>query len=212
MLPFSSVSLEGRLALGLALTGVVLVMARRWRPTLAALFTQYLLAGLLLAASVGSWGAGMKILVGTMSCMILYGTHYYLQELGDVAQAGEGRGVRLMAGRLGMASQVLGIVLVGGVVEYLLGNMQIPGLSPVQSFGCYWLIASGFLTLILASSLLKAGVGILSLQMGFEIFYTVQESSLSVVGLLGVVHLFLALTIAYFISGASLSSPGQEGD
>ncbi len=88
----------------------------------------------------------------------------------------------------------------------------MPDLSPAQSFGCYWLIAIGSLALVLASSTLKVGVGVLSLQMGFELFYTVQESGLSVLGLLGVVGLFMALAIAYLISGPRPSSSGWEED
>jgi hypothetical protein len=45
---------------------------------------------------------------------------------------------------------------------------------------------------------------------GFELFYAALESSLSVVGLLGVVNLFMALAIAYLASAREVELVGEQ--
>lgn len=192
---------EGQLALALAASGVALVMARRWRPVLGALFAQYLLVGLLLAGSVGTGIAGMKILVGTMNCVILYGTLYHRHGSGAPREGGDGQAETLAGDRLGAAARLISVVLVGGVVYFILGKARLPGLSPDQTFASLWLVAIGLLMLVLEEGTFGLGMGLLTLQMGFELFYTVQERGLSVAGVLGIMNLFLALAIAYFISG-----------
>ena len=74
----------------------------------------------------------------------------------------------------------------------------------VLCFACYWLALVGLLVMILTAEPLKAGLGLLTFMAGFELFYAALESSLSVVGLLGIVNLFMALAIAYLASAGQV--------
>jgi len=69
----------------------------------------------------------------------------------------------------------------------------------------------GLLTAIWAGEPLKVGLGLLTFEGGFELFYTTQEKSLSVMGLLGIANLLVALAIAYLVSAQESSTPEEGG-
>jgi hypothetical protein len=62
------------------------------------------------------------------------------------------------------------------------------------------LIAQGLLNVALNENPLKVGLGLLTVLAGFELFYTVVEPTLLVVGLLGIVNLVIALALSYLIT------------
>jgi hypothetical protein len=96
--------------------------------------------------------------------------------------------------------RLLAVVLTGLATSSLLSSYPLPEVPRDIGFVCYWLALIGLLAMILTVEPLKAGLGLLTFMAGFELFYAALESSLSVVGLLGIVNLLIALAIAYLAS------------
>jgi hypothetical protein len=76
--------------------------------------------------------------------------------------------------------------------------------------GSYWLISNGLLILMLTEEPLKAGQGLLTAIVGFELLYTPIERSLALVWLWAILNLLLTLAIAYLVVVRDVSS--SEGD
>jgi len=73
----------------------------------------------------------------------------------------------------------------------------LPDVGQAISLAAYTLAALGLLAMGLTDEPLKAGLGLLTFVSAFELFYTVLEPSLIVVGLLGLANLLMGLAIAY---------------
>jgi len=190
---------------GLVVTASLIIMVRDWRASLAALLAQYLLLGFLLTRLIPLEVATVKTLIGALICPILYLT------------ARRGRWGRqrdkdqpspLPTGwevfPVGLPFRLLAVVLMGLVASSLLKSYPLPEVPRDIGFACYWLALVGLLVMILTAEPLKAGLGLLTFMAGFELFYAALESSLSVVGLLGIVNLFMALAIAYLASAGQV--------
>lgn len=180
---------------GLVVTASLIIVLRDWRVSLAALLVQYLLVGFLLTRLITPEVATVKTLVGALICLILYltarGVHW-----------GRPRG-RLIGWEVfpvGLPFRFLAVVLTGLVASSLLNSYPLPEVPRDIGFACYWLVLIGLLAMILTAESLKAGLGLLTFMAGFELFYAALESSLSVIGFLGIINLFMALAIAYLAS------------
>jgi hypothetical protein len=85
-----------------------------------------------------------------------------------------------------------------GLAAYSLSTRYpLPEMPLNVGSACYWLASQGLLVLVLTEEPLKAGMGLLTLITGFELFFSVLERSLSVVGFLGIANFLIALAIAY---------------
>ena len=83
----------------------------------------------------------------------------------------------------------------------------MPVIPPDVGLSSYWLILVGLLILMMTEEPLKAGQGLLTAIIGFELLYTPIERSLTMVWLWAAVNLLLTLGIAYLavVQGASSS-------
>jgi len=96
----------------------------------------------------------------------------------------------LLAGMVGMV-----------VVSFAPGLVRVvPGISYEQSLGGLLLFGLGLIHLSVSSQTLRVILGLLTLLAGFEIIYSVMETSTLVTGLLAVVNLGISLTGAYLFS------------
>ena len=216
--------------IGLVITAVLIVILRDWRFSLAALLGQYVLAGILLTRLIQPQVALTKILIGDLVCVVLYLTARLVSESseappleredgdfplkvgGDRGGAAEdGRSRRLApptsrtrggAPLADFAFRLLAALFVGLAVYSLSQRYPLPEVPSGIGFVCYWLASQGLLALVLTDEPLKAGMGLLTFITGFELFYSVLERSLSVVGFLGIANFLVALAIAY-LTGAS---------
>ncbi len=186
------------------LTGGVLLLLRDWRISILALEVQYLALGAQLSHLVRPEIAFAKILVG-----IFVGLMLYL----SARQAGWRRELTLAAGgkrALGNVSFGSGNTLLAGrffrlifslflmvVAVSLAQTYPIDTLPASVSTAVYWLVLVGVGLLILSENPMKVGQGLLTLLVGFELWYTTLEGSLLIVGLWGAVNLLLALAIGY---------------
>ena len=190
---------------GLVVTASLIIMVRDWRASLAALLAQYLLLGFLLTRLIPLEVATVKTLIGALICPILYLT---ARRGRWGRQRDKDRPSPLLTGwevfPVGLPFRLLVVVLMGLVASSLLKSYPLPEVPRDIGFACYWLALAGLLVMILTAEPLKAGLGLLTFMAGFELFYAALESSLSVVGLLGIVNLFMALAIAYLASAGQV--------
>jgi len=109
-------------------------------------------------------------------------------------------GIRFVGGEVfppGRVFRLLLTLLLLVVSVSLAQTYPIDLLSNLQSISVYWLLSVGVVLLILSENPLKVGQGLLTIFMGFELWYTVLESSLLMVGLLGTLNLLLAVAVGY---------------
>jgi hypothetical protein len=107
------------------------------------------------------------------------------------------------------AFRLLATLFVGVAIHSLSMRYPLPEIPLDVSFACYWLASLGLLVLILTDEPLTAGMGLLTLIIGFELFFSVLERSLSVVGFLGIANFLIALAIAY-LAAARAEWPPEE--
>ncbi len=191
--------------LGLLITAAIIVLARDWRLTLVALVVQYLFSGLLLSRLVTPEIALVKVFIGALICTMLY------LAARQAGESGFRPAVRRAWGplRLGSAQtskpreslsfRVLALTLVLLLVVVTNQSYPLPSVSPDISLGSYWLMFVGILILMLTDKPLKAGPGLLTLIMGFELLYAPLERSLTIVWLWSAANLLLATAMAYII-------------
>lgn len=201
--------ITGELAIvGLFVTGGLIVLARDWRASLLALLGQYLLAGLILSRLILPEIALIKVLIGALICPMLYLA---------ARQAGWGAGRNslptpaqssLFPG--GLAFRLLAVTLVTLLAVTLNQSYPLPVIPRDVGLGSYWLMLNGLLVLMLTEEPLKAGQGLLTGIVGFELLYASIERSLALVWLWAAVNLLLALAIAYLVVVRGASS--SEGD
>ncbi len=197
--------------LGLFVTGGMIVLMRDWRASLLALLGQYLLAGLILAGLVLPEIALIKVLIGALICPMLYlaarQAGWQAERntlLASRKQAGNGRGEIFPAGG---AFRLLAAALMTIIAVVLSRTYPLPVIPPDVGLSSYWLILVGLLILMMTEEPLKAGQGLLTAIIGFELLYTPIERSLTMVWLWAAVNLLLTLGIAYLavVQGARSS-------
>ncbi|GAB4533865.1 MAG: hypothetical protein Kow0063_16370 [Anaerolineae bacterium] len=194
--------------MGLFITGSVIVLAQDWRASLLGLLGQYLLAGLVLSRLVLPEVALIKVLVGALICPMLY-------LAARQAGWGVGRNSLSVGGRrdifpAGPPFRLLAIILVGLLAVALNRSYPLPIIPSDVGLGSYWLMLNGLLIMMLTGHPLKAGQGLLTGIIGFELLYSPIERSLAMVWLLAVVNLLLALAIAYLTVARDVGP--SEGD
>lgn len=189
---------------GLFLTGGLIVVVWDWRVSLLTLLGQYLLAGLVLSGLVLPEVALIKVLIGALICPMLYLA---------ARQAGWGAGRNGPVGSpwrelfpAGPAFRLLAVTLMGLLAMALSQSYPLPVIPPGVGLASYWLMLVGVLILMLTEHPLKAGQGLLTAVIGFELLFTSIERSLAMVWMLAVVNLLLALAIAYLIVARDVGS------
>lgn len=196
---------------GLVVTASLIVVVRDWRVSLAALSAQYLAVGFLLTRLITPEVAAVKTLVGALICPILYLTARRVRRGRQRNKDGPSPpSTSWQVFPMGLPFRLLAVVLTGLVANSLLNSYPLPEVPRDIGLACYWLALMGLLTMILSAEPLKAGLGLLTFMAGFELFYAALESSLSVVGLLGIVNLFMALAIAYLALAREVEWVGEQ--
>jgi len=212
---------------GLFITASLIVVIRDWRFSLAALLGQYVLVGLLLTRLIQPQVAVIKVLIGALVCVVLYLTARLVdvsrdgvlspskEESALEQEAAEDshsplRAVRGETSLADFAFRLLAALFVGLAVYSLSKRYPLPEVPLDIGFACYWLASLGLLVLMLTEEPLKAGMGLLTLVTGFELFYSALERSLSVVGFLGIANFLIALAIAYLAASRAELTPEER--
>lgn len=204
--------------LGLFATGALIVLVRDWRITLLALLGQYVMVGVILSRLVLPEIALIKVLIGALICPMLYlaarqsGWSLFLltEALEPLPRGGYAENDGPAVFRVGLSFRVLAVTLVLVLAIVINQTYPLPLVPPDVGLGCYWLILTGLLVLMLTEEPLKAGPGLLTAIAGFELLYTPLELSLTVVFLWAVVNLLLAVSIAYLAAARGVSAPEEN--
>jgi hypothetical protein len=198
----------------LIVAATALVVFADWRVRLGALLAQYIAAAILVSQLVLLDVAAAKMLAGLVATGILAVTALQfsgsirapLAEPRDEPQTGpNGDGAspaeRRFALPTGFPFRVMAALMVSAMAGYLASqpSLVLPGLqtAPAVNTASYLLIALGLLNLGLTEEPLRAGMGLLTVMTGFELFYAAVEPALAVVALLAASQLAVALAVSY---------------
>lgn len=187
------------------ITAILLIVVQDWRVSIAALAVQYVLVGLLFTQTLAPALAGVQIVVGLLVCLVLALTARHVAWGRREAQAvampsGPARYFNMQRWLpTGMPFRLVAalMVLVAAYTISRSPGYQLPELSEFMNTASYLLMALGLLALGLTEEPLKAGMGLLTFLMGFQLFYYALEQALVLIGLFGAVTLLLALATAY---------------
>jgi hypothetical protein len=194
---------------GLMVTASIIVIARDWRFWLWSLLVQYLLLSVIHLRMLAPELALIKLIVGVLICPMLYWAARWVE--GERAHKAEVERSEI-AGKEGevplpplpwpvrstnwvfrlLTVLLLGLVLYSVSRSFSLGFVDAD-IAPV----CVWLWLVGLLVLVLTSEPLPAGIGLLTLVSGFELFFDALEPGLVGLGVFAAINLLMGLAISY---------------
>ena len=203
-------------AITVMFTAGIIVVVKDWRASLFALVIQYIIVGLLLMSEVRMELALIKTLVGSLLCVILYVTARHVRwgrpatipPLTDEEEKAAESRMSQWTLPTELPFRFLAALLVMVVAYGGASTFPLPDVNEAISLACYTMAALGILAMGLTDEPLKAGLGLLTFVAAFELYYTVLEPSLVVVGFLGVSNFLIALAIAY-LTVARAALPGS---
>ena len=184
---------------GLILTASALVIFNDWRLSMAALAVQYLLAAALVAQIVVVQVAVVKALVGLLVVGILAYTGREVNFGRVRGRAQEAAPASRFQFPTNFPFRLLAVVMFVVAAWYTASRPRfaLPGLPLGVNIASYLLIALGLLNLGLTEEPMNAGMGLLTVLVGFEMLYAVFEQSLAVAALLAAVEFGVALAVSY---------------
>jgi hypothetical protein len=189
--------------LALMTSATMLVLFNDWRIRLAALAFQYTAATALVLQLVLPVVGAAKLIVGMLvvSILTLTASQFGFGRTREEAAAEARTSLRRFEVPTGFPFRVFVTLMVGAAAVYLASQpaLALPGLqrAPVLNTSSYLLMAFGLLNLGLTEDPMRAGMGLLTLMTGFEVFYVAVEPSLAIVALLAAVEFGIALAVSY---------------
>jgi hypothetical protein len=177
----------------LMISSLVLLVNQNWWWNIIALAVQYLACFWLINLVWPLGMAAVKLIVGWMACAVLGSTPYLFESDRPLMTDVPGRIFRLVTA--GMV-WILVFSIAPKALEWIPTGMVI-------IWGGLVLVGMGLLQLGMTNKPARTIVGLLTLMSGFEILYSVLETSVLVTGLLALINLGLALV------GSYLLVPGQ---
>ncbi|MEM7116245.1 MAG: hypothetical protein AAF614_27660 [Chloroflexota bacterium] len=198
------------------ITAVIIMIAWDWRIVLFALAAHYLLTGLLFVDVLDPRLAIVKVLVGLFVCLIMYITARQVnlgklppdvlsEEAAELHQeqrfaVGPLRIPATLPRRLILAPlMITAVFFLGQQPEYALPLLD-ETLGHFQ-LAIYTLIGMGLLGMALTTEPWQAGIGLLLVLTGFELFYIVVNQALLSLALFASVNLAVAVVVAYLTQG-----------
>ncbi len=186
------------IAIGAAITASIL---KNWKVSLVALGLQYLGMSLLLASVLSVDSVIIKLLIGLMSCLVLWIS--CVKKYRDEPKV-----------ETNLFSSVLFRILATLLMVILVFLLR-PGLQalPLLMVPSQIVTASLFLLLL---GLLQLGMsndpffiitGLLTFYLGFETFYSIVETSSLLLGLLSIITMGIVLIGAYFLLKENQGEP-----
>ena len=205
--PFTTLAL-----VALVLAGSLLVILSDWRAGILALLVEYAATALLLTQLVIGEVALVKLIGGVLVAAILAITAWQLN-FGRSTRPGVPAWQMRLATPTALPFRLMAVIMVVVSALYVSGqpNLVLPGLDSgsAANSASYLLMALGLLNLGLTEEPMSAGFGLLTLLLGFEIFYAAVEPSLAVVAMMAGVELSVALAVSYL---AALQRGSDRGE
>lgn len=204
-------------ALGILVTALALVVLSDWRWSLLALIIQYVLAGWLLTQMLDPQMAMLRIMVSGIICLVLYITARQVNwsknpSMGDATSSDDGPPPVRRILPTSVAFRLLIAVPAGLAILYATrsGSLTLPELPPHVNLAAVALMGMGLLSLGLTEEPLTAGMGLLTLMSGFELFYHSLEQAITIMGFLMGIDLLVALVTAYLTVARHLKTSESE--
>lgn len=202
--------------LALILTSAVIVIARDWRFGLWALLVQYVLVSLLHLRMLAPELALIKLIAGVLVCPMLYWAARWVEserahkaeiERQKLAEQGEVPLPPLPwpVRPTSWAYRLLAVVLLAVVLYSVSRSFTLPFVDADLAPVCIWLWLTGLLILVLTSEPLPAGMGLLTLVSGFELFFDALSPGLVGLGVLAAINLLIGLSISYLTTVRALT-------
>lgn len=199
------------------LTGALLLFLRDWRWSLAVLATQYVIAALLFAWILEPQMAGLKLIMGLFTCIILYLTGRQVdwgKYLVDINEGVSRSGRPVTIGPLTMPADMLLrpalALIVGAVCLLFLPRSEEAMLPGALAVGAYMLVVLGLSTLGVHLRPYKAGMGLLTFLTGFDLLYSALAFSNTLLVFFTVAHLAAALIVTYLTQRRYLGYMNNE--
>ena len=196
----SLASLTSPALICLSLAAGLLVVVTDWRLSCVALLAVYASVAVLVAPLVLLEVVAVKVLVGLLVVGILVLTSAQLRFGRPDGPASPGRRLPFEAST-NFAFRVVAAVMAAAAAWYLaaMAGFVLPGLdgAPATNSAALLLLALGLLNIGLTEEPMNAGMGLLVVFLGFELFYAAVEPSLAVMALLAGVEFAIALSISY---------------
>lgn len=183
------------------ITGLVIAVIWDWRLALLSLTVQYVVTSLLFADVLEPRLAIVKLFVGLFICLILYfaarqASTSQSAEAGAIEETGE-KAIRRERTTLAFRTFLALMVALAALALSGRAGYRLPAVPAHVNLAIYGLAGMGLLLLALTTRPLTAGMGLLMIMTGFELFYNTLEQSTSILILLAAANLILALTISY---------------
>ncbi len=193
-----ALSIAGMVIIIISLIGIL--ASNNWRISILLLSALYLGCFLLLLKSLPLVLAASKLIAGWIAGVIL---GMVLGGLSPEESKAQGY-LQTSKESIFSSHRIFRLFLAGIVILVIISFINkfqefIPGISAEQSYASALMIGLSLILLSLISRPFETIVGLLIILSGFEIMYTVVETSALVIGLLTVVDLGLALAGAYLI-------------
>jgi hypothetical protein len=201
----------------LLVTTSVIVVASDWRFWLWSLLIQYLLLGVLHIRVLGPELALVKVVAGALVCPMLYWAARSVEsERGHKAEVERERITR-EGGEVPLPPlpwpvrstnwmfRLLATLLLFLVLYSVSRSLSLPVVDADIAAVCIWLWLVGLLVLVLTSEPLPAGVGLLTLISGFDLFFDAFSPGLVGLGILAAVTLLLGLAVSYLTTVRELT-------
>ncbi|MCS7259991.1 MAG: hypothetical protein NZ765_04315, partial [Anaerolineae bacterium] len=159
----------------------------------------------------------IKVLVGALICLMLY---LAARQSGWSVLVNFGVTRQLSSGDVaethpplswtGLIFRALALCLVFVLTTVFARDYPLPDTPPEVGLSCYWLMLVGLTVLMLNGQPLPAGPGLLTALTGFELLYTLLESSLTIMFLLAAVNLLLTASISYLAAFQERDLSGER--
>ena len=205
-------ALASPVLIALVLAGSLLVVISDWRAGVVALLVEYAGAALLLTQLVIVEVASVKMIAGLLVVAILTLTAWQLN-FGRPAPLGVAPWQSRLEAPTALPFRLMAVIMVVVSALYVASQpgLVLPGLdqAPALNTASYLLMALGLLNLGLTEEPFGAGMGLLTLLLGFETFYASVEPSLAVVALMAAVELSVALAVSYLAALQHRSGRGE---
>ncbi|MBN1639784.1 MAG: hypothetical protein JXA09_01020 [Anaerolineae bacterium] len=202
---------------GLVIASSIIVVARDWRFWLWALLIQYVLVSLVHLRALPPELALLKLIVGVLVCPMLYWAARWVEterahraEVERERIAEEGGTVPLPPLPWPVRSthwtfRLLAVFLLGLVLYSVSRSLSLPFVDPDIAAVCIWLWLVGLLVLVLTPEPLPAGIALLTLIAGFDLFFDALSPGLVGTGVLAAIHLLTGLAISYLTTVRELT-------
>ncbi len=196
-------------AMGVLATAILLIILRDWRWSLLALAIQYMLTSWLLTKvfepEIAPGIAAIKLLAWMVICLTLYITARQVH-WGSPRQKTENTdSPSLQVGQWALPTNLLFRLFVSLMAAIAVlttinrGAIVLPEVPAHINLAAISLMAMGMLALGLTEEPLTAGMGLLTLMAGFELFYHSLEQAITVIAFLIVIDFMIALFTTYLI-------------